>query len=131
VGLDEKMKMFSSGKYKSFEEIPEKIMYWDPRLGKPEAQPNSYLFRAKSKTDIVEVCWILPPEETWKQTEAGNITEHNTARWSIDQYLHNKKGLEAPFPDDFPEEKARLILKRIIDDKRAELRRQSAPEVII
>src|SRR5579863_4273753 len=38
-----------------------KRMLWQPRLSIPEPQTNSYLFRATSKTDLIEVVWILPP----------------------------------------------------------------------
>src|SRR5882672_2443569 len=54
-----------------------KRMLWDPRLSIPEPQTNSYLFRAISKTDIIEVIWMLPPVETWPQYKKGNITESN------------------------------------------------------
>src|SRR6185503_3789607 len=37
-----------------------KRLLWDPRLSIPEAQTNSYLFRAISHSDIIEVVWMLP-----------------------------------------------------------------------
>ena len=38
-----------------------KRMLWQPRLTRPKAQTNSYLFRAQSNSDVIEVCWLLPP----------------------------------------------------------------------
>ncbi len=90
-----------------------KVMYWQPRLTKPEAQTNSYLFRAQSKTDIVEVCWLLPPEIMWKQYNKGNVTEHETVIWSINQFLSNKKKLEEKDPTDLSEEVCKNIYRMI------------------
>lgn len=99
-----------------------KRMLWQPRLSKPEAQENSYLFRAQSKTDIIEVCWLIPPKDMWKQYQKGNVTEHEVVNWSINQLLNNKKGLELPDPDDMPETQAKTILKRVIQEKMEEIR---------
>ena len=90
-----------------------KIMYWQPRLTKPEAQTNSYLFRAISRTDNVEVCWLLPPVEMWGQYKKGNVTENEIVVWSIDQYRHHKPRLEAPEPDDLPDKQIEAIYAEI------------------
>ena len=50
-----------------------KRMLWQPRLTRPKAQTNSYLFRAKSHSDICEICWLLPPREMWKTYDKGTI----------------------------------------------------------
>ena len=81
-----------------------KRMIWQPRLTRPPAQTNSYLFRAQSKTDILEVCWLIPPPEMWKQYQKGNVTESEIVLWSINQYKTNKAELERPLPDDLPDE---------------------------
>lgn len=86
-----------------------KKMYYQPRLTKPEAQTNSYLFRAKSKTDVLEVCWLLPPEEMWKQYKKGNVTEDESILWSINQFRSNKQDLEKKDPEDLPEERIKSI----------------------
>lgn len=99
-----------------------KRMLWQPRLSVPEAQTNSYLFRAISKTDIVEIVWIIPPRELWKQYEKGLVTESNEVAWSIEMFKYKKKQLEKSHPDDMPEERARLILKSIVDERLQELR---------
>jgi hypothetical protein len=96
-----------------------KRMLWQPRLLKPEAQINSYLFRAQSHTDIIEVCWLIPPPETWQQYKTGNVTEHETVTWSIQQFLSNKKTLETKHGDDLSEEKAKFILQELIGFKRS------------
>ena len=94
-----------------------KVMYWQPRLSVPEAQPNSYLFRGISKTDIVEVIWLLPPAELWKQYEKGNVLEHQDVLYSINMFKTNKQALEAPHPDDFSEEQCKKIMKSVIQEK--------------
>lgn len=86
-----------------------KRMLWQPRLTKPKAQTNSYLFRAESNTDILEVCWLLPPREMWEQYKKGNVTENEIVLWSIDQFINNRKKLEENDPKDLSEN----IIKRI------------------
>ena len=100
----------------------DKVIYWDPRLSKPIPQTNSFLYRAISKTDLLQECWIIPQEEMWKQYEKGNVTEHATVIWSIEQYLHNRKKLGEPEPDDLPEEKGRMILKQVVDEHLQKIR---------
>lgn len=97
-----------------------KVMYWQPRLTKPEAQTNSYLFRAASKTDILEVCWLLPPIEMWPQYQKGNVTEHDMVFWSINQYKENKKRLEMEEPDDISQERGCEIYKQVMIDLKYE-----------
>lgn len=90
-----------------------KRMIWQPRLSKPCANTNSYLFRAISNTDQMEICWLLPPEDTWLQYKKGNVTEHELVNWSIDQYIRNRKELEKPFADDLSDEQCKNIYKRV------------------
>ena len=99
-----------------------KRMLWQPRLSIPEAQTNSYLFRAISNTDIIEIVWLIPPKEMWKQYDKGLVTESNEVAWSIEMFKHKRKQLEKPHPDDMPEERARLILKAIVDEKLQDVR---------
>ncbi len=95
-----------------------KRMLWQPRLSKPKAQTNSYLFRAQSKTDILEIIWILPPRELWPQYRKGNITENEIVLWSIDQFENNRENLEREDKDDLPEERSKLILAQVINEWR-------------
>lgn len=99
-----------------------KRMLWQPRLSVPEAQTNSYLFRAISNSDIIEIVWLIPPEEMWEQYEKGLVTESSEVAWSIEMFKHKRKQLEKPHPDDMPEERARLILKSIVDEKLQDVR---------
>ncbi len=105
-----------------------KVMYWQPRLSIPQAQTNSYLFRAISKTDIIEVVWLLPPRELWKQYESGKVTENDLVCWSIRQFQYKREELERPHPDDLPEERTKLILKSIVDEKLQEVRNNKVKE---
>lgn len=90
-----------------------KRMLWQPRLTKPKAQTNSYLFRAQSNTDNVEICWLLPPKETWGQYLKGNITESEIVLFSISQFTNNRSLLEAPEEDDLTDEQARQIYLKV------------------
>lgn len=99
-----------------------KRMIWQPRLSIPKPQTNSYLFRAISNTDLIEVVWLLPPREMWPQYEKGKVTESAEVSWSIDMFKRNRNVLEEPHPEDMPEERARLILKSIVDEKLQEVR---------
>lgn len=113
LGIDEKLDLFKRGGYKDLSQVPEKAMFWQPRLAKPLAQTNSYLFRALSHSDILEICWLLPPEELWEQYETGKVTENEHVNWSIAEFIKNKKELEAPHPEDLPDKKIRQIYKEI------------------
>lgn len=84
-----------------------KRMFWQPRAGKPKAQTNSYLFRAQSGTDILEICWMIPPREHWGQYRKGLITESDIVAWSINKFNNNRPDLEKPFPDDLTEDQIR------------------------
>lgn len=95
-----------------------KRMLWQPRLWKPKAQTNSYLFRAISHSDIIQICWLLPPEEMWSQYVLDNVTEHKEVLWSINQYLYHRDKLEADEPDDLSDERARPIMQEWIATKR-------------
>ncbi len=99
-----------------------KKMFWQPRLTKPTPQTNSYLFRAKSNTDIMEICWLLPPSEMWNQYKKGNVTEHEWVLWSIDQYKNNKKKMSLPEPDDLSDEICKRIYKLIARENDQEKR---------
>ncbi len=97
-----------------------KKMIWQPRLTKPKAQTNSYLFRAISNTDSIEVCWLLPPEEMWSQYKKGNVTEHEEVLWSISQFKTNREGLQAKDPEDLSDERANSIWQDLISSIRQE-----------
>lgn len=99
-----------------------KRMIWQPRLSIPKAQTNSYLFRALSHSDIIEVIWLIPPREMWSQYDLGKVTENPDIAWSIHQFQHSRQELEKPHPEDMPEERGRLILKAIVDEKLQEVR---------
>lgn len=90
-----------------------KRMLWQPRLMKPRPQTNSYCFRLISKTDLVEIIWMLPPRELWSQYESGNLLENENISVSIDNFLHHRKELAQPHQDDWTEDKIREKLKWI------------------
>ena len=86
-----------------------KRMIWQPRLSKPKAQTNSYLFRATSNTDQIEVCWTLPPREMWAQYKTGNVTEHELVNWSITMFETQRAKLEESAPEDFKDDQIKNI----------------------
>jgi len=122
LGHDEKTALWMTGQFKDWGEIPEKVMFWQPRLSKPEAQTNSYLFRALSNTDELEVCWLIPPQEMWPQYKKGNVTEHQIVNWSITMFQTNKKGLETPHSDDLNDQQAKNVLMIVAREKDEEIR---------
>lgn len=94
-----------------------KRLIWQPRLGKPKAQTNSYLFRALSKTDLVEIVWIIPPREMWPQYEPGKVTASVDVMTSIKNFLHHRKHLEQPHKDDWSEDRIQAMLRKIQDEQ--------------
>lgn len=108
-----------------------KILYWQPRLRKPNPESNSYLFRAQSKTEIMEICWILPPHETWYQYKKGNIVESDIIGWSINQFKFNRYELAKPCQDDLPKEKCDKILLEIAKEmeQNIALKKASIPKI--
>lgn len=88
-------------------------MIWQPRLTKPRAQTNSYLFRVVSKTDLVEIVWLLPPREMWSQYELGKVTESKDVVTSIMNFLHAREVLEMPHEDDWSEDRIKRKLESI------------------
>jgi len=90
-----------------------KIIIWQPRLTKPEAQTNSMLFKAYPGTDNVKVIWMIPAREMWNQFEKGNLTESKIVTESIYDFRHNRRKLESSEPDDLSEEQINKIYEDI------------------
>ena len=86
-----------------------KKLYWQPRITRPKAQTNSYLFRAASHSDVLMVCWLIPPKELWDQYKKGNVCESNIVLWSINQFQYNREELEAADPQDLPDDRVQKI----------------------
>ncbi len=101
-----------------------KRLLWQPRISKPKAQTNSYLFRAKSNSDLIEVIWILPESHLWSQYEKGKVTENDLVCYSVDLFQNNRNELEKPHPEDLPEHKGKEILKKIINEHKQEIKRK-------
>lgn len=95
-----------------------KKMFWQPRISKPLPQTNSYLFRIKSNTQEVEICWMLPPRELWPQYKKGNVTENDLVNWSISMFETKREELAQPHPEDLPEETQGVIFKKVMHEIR-------------
>jgi hypothetical protein len=113
LGDDERAKLFLSGLYATFEEVPFKTIIWQPRLTKPEAQENSQLIKVFVGSDLVKTIWIIPAPELWKQYEKGNVTENLEILKYINQFKFNKKQLEAKEDDDLSDREINEIYKQI------------------
>jgi hypothetical protein len=113
LGLDEKIKLYSTGKYETLDLVPEKTIIWQPRLTKPKAQSNSMLFKAYPGSDNIRIIWIIPPRELWDQFKKGNMTENPTVWMSIHDFEHNREQLEAREDDDLPDEEIDQIYREI------------------
>jgi hypothetical protein len=113
LGMDEKFKLFMSGKYKSMEEVPEKTIIWQPRLTKPQAQENSMLFKAYPGTDNVKVIWMIPARELWSEYAKGKMMENNTVSESLYNFQHHKDILERPEEDDLSDAEIDAIYRDI------------------
>lgn len=106
-----------------------KRMLWQPRLSRPEPQVNSYLFRAQSNTDLLEICWMIPPSELWDQYSKGKVTEDNLVMWSIEQFRNHKKRLASPHPDDLPEWRTKQIYQAFIREKKESIKSKNTIQV--
>ena len=103
IGLDDKFRLYMSGKYKTLADVPEKEIIWQPRLTKPKAQTNSMLFKAYPGTDVIRIIWIIPAREMWEQYEKGKMTENETICQSIYAFQNAKDKLEEKESDDLPD----------------------------
>ena len=113
LGLDEKFKLFLTGKYTSMEQVPEKTLIWQPRLTKPKAQSNSMLFKAYPGSDNIKTIWIIPPPELWKQYEKGQMTQNETICQSIYDFKNDRERLETKEEDDLPDHVIDMIYREI------------------
>jgi len=130
LGLDEKLKYLADGW--NPKDIPEKKMFFQPVITKPKPTPNTFLCRALSKTDILEICWILPPKEFWEQYKKGNVIENSDIiAWSIHQYLHNFEELSKPDKDDLSDERCKMILLKIAQEMENRIRKNKVIKAAI
>lgn len=90
-----------------------KRMIWQPRLSKPKAQTNSYLFRAKSHSHDIEVCWLIPERFMWTQYKKGNVTENELVLWCINQFEYHREDLERADPMDLKDDQVKNIYRAI------------------
>ena len=89
----------------------DKRLLWQPRIVRPKPQENSYCFRGTSHTDIIEVCWLIPPKEMWGQYKKGNVTESDIVSWSIHQFTNHFADLDKPHRDDLSDEAIMLRIR--------------------
>ena len=126
LGLDEKLKLYSSGKYINFAEVPEKTLIWQPRLTKPKAQTNSMLFKAYPGTDIIKVIWMIPDRVLWDQYNKGLVTENQTIVDSIHDFQFNREKMERRDDDDLSDTEIYAIYTDIsLEAKRQKMMKES------
>ncbi len=86
---------------------------WQPRLTKPKAATNSMLFKGYPGSDRVDVIWIIPKRELWKQYQKGNLTENETVITSIYNFINHRQKLEAPDHSDPSDEEINGIYTQL------------------
>ncbi len=96
IGIDERFNLFFQGYWQEMKDVPSERIIWMPRITKPLAEPNSYLFKAQKNSDIVEIEWVLPKRELWGQYEPGKMNYNETIWTSIQNFLHRRGEMEAP-----------------------------------
>lgn len=113
LGMDEKLDIALSNGIADPNQIPSTRMVWMPRIEKPRAVLNSYLFKATKGTDVIRIIWILPPRELWDSFKPGQMTHNDTVWTCIQNYEHAKNEMEAPEPDDLNEDQKLDFIKKI------------------
>ncbi len=107
VQFDEKESIVRLGNH-----APDKRLIWIPRITKPEASPNSYLFLCKKNSDVIEIIWMIPPVELWEEYAPGKMM-HNENIWiSINSFKSNLDLLNAPDKEG-PKEKDVISWKNV------------------
>jgi len=90
-----------------------KRLIWQPRLTKPKAQTNSMLFRAYPASDRIDIIWMIPAEELWKQFQEGKLLEDNTILRSIRNYVSHRDLLEKKEDGDLDDHQIDAIYRNI------------------
>lgn len=127
IEYDERMKLFLSGMYGRFEDVPSKTLIHQARLTKPVPQDNSILFKCYPGTDNVKVIWIIPDKNLWDQFTKGNITEDSFICESIDLFKYNRDFLAKKEDDDLSDEKINEIYRQISMDARSKMSKPTSP----
>jgi hypothetical protein len=83
----------------AMKKAPTERLIWSPRITKPKATSNSYLFLVLQRPDLIKTIWLLPKRELWPQYAPGKMTFSEDVWTSIQNYKHSKAKLEAPDPD--------------------------------
>lgn len=92
VDDDEKTSLIIQGHTKA----PDQRLIWGPRITKPKASSNSYLFLCHKNSDIIETIWMIPKKELWDQYKPGQLC-HNPGIWtSILNYTRSRELLNSP-----------------------------------
>lgn len=124
VGEDEKIALLYDHYGNPSFNMPSLRLIWSPRITKPKAQPNSFLFMAQKSSDVIKIIWLLPRPEMWEMFEPGKMT-HNPDIWtSILNYKNHREKLNEPEPDGptaYDEDKFRRIYAALAQVKRSNL----------
>lgn len=125
IGLDERISKYEKDfkktftdakyvqKYQTLEDVMTHRIIWQPRLTKPKAQTNSWLFKVKPGSDNVRVIWMIPQEELWDQYSKDKMTGNQIVSESIYDYKNNRGKLEAKEDDDLSDEAINAIYSEL------------------
>ena len=124
LGLDERIAMFNKDaasytpfkarKYNTLSDVETDRLIWQPRLTKPKAVPNTWLFRVQPGSDAVEIVWMLPQEELWDEYNKGKMTENQFVIESIHDYQFNREKLEEKDPRDLSDEMVKKVYGEVL-----------------
>lgn len=113
LGLDERFSVWTQLGCPTWDKVPTDRLLWQPRLTKPEAEPNTMLFKVYPNNDTVKIIWMLPDRRLWSEYKKGYMTENEMVTNFIDDYFKNRDKLEAPEADDLSEEAMKKIYQNI------------------
>lgn len=116
IGIDEKMAIIEDPTIPFSQKKADERLIWMPRVTKPRASPNSYLFLIVKRPDLVKICWFLPKEELWPMYDKGKMTYNEEILTSIQNYKYARNQLNEPDKDG-PNEHEALAFRRIYGEE--------------
>lgn len=98
IEIDEKQDLILRANFNT-RNVPTTRFIWCPRVTKPKAQDNSFLFMGRKNSDIIQTIWLLPARELWPQYAPGKMTHHPDVWNSIQNFINCRERLEMPEKD--------------------------------
>lgn len=99
IGMDEQLAIIEDPTIPYRNKQANEKMMWQPRISKPRASSNSYLFLVVQRPDLVKTCWLLPKSELWDSYRPGNMNFNEDIWTSIQNYKYARNKLNEPDSD--------------------------------